>query len=89
MNTQIATPPGNGDGKKPKLTLKRIAELQKILEKADAEIDSIIREFYMVPGGQNVAGGIGQISRMHAQLVEQLAERKRELLKEQKKGKKP
>lgn len=87
MNTQIASPPGNGDGKKPKLTLKRIAELQKILEKADAEIDNIIQDYYVMPGGQNVAGGIGAISRLHAHLVEDLAARKRELMKELK-GKK-
>jgi hypothetical protein len=62
------------------LTLARIKEIEKILEKADKEIDAIIQAYYMVPGGQNVAGGIGRISRMHAELVEQLAQRKRELL---------
>lgn len=87
MQTSLSAPP-SGDGKKPKLTLKRIAELQKILEKADAEIDNIIQDYYVMPGGQNVAGGIGAISRLHAHLVEDLAGRKRELMKEERKGKK-
>lgn len=61
------------------LTLKRCKELQKILETADVEIDAIIREYYFEPGGQNIAGGIGEISRTHAQLVEDLANKIREL----------
>lgn len=64
------------------LTLERCYEIRKILEQADVEIDSIVNEFYLQPGAQNVAGNIGEISQMHAQLVEDLANRIRELEKE-------
>jgi hypothetical protein len=69
---------------KPKpqeLTLSRIRQLEKELDRADKEIDFIIKKYYSTPGAQNVAGGIGQISKLHASLVELLAEKKRELMK--------
>lgn len=63
------------------LTLERCYEIRKILEAADVEIDSIIREFYYEPGGQNTGGDINSISKLHAQLVQDLADRIRELEK--------
>ena len=59
------------------LTPAKIADLEKRLEAADRELDSIIQTYYAAPGGQNVGGNIGELSRLHAQLVEQLAEEKR------------
>ncbi len=59
-----------------KLTPKRIKELEHELERIDAELDAIIRDYYQTPGAQNVGGNIGQLSRMHADLVEQLAKEK-------------
>jgi len=63
------------------LTLERCNELQKELKLCDREIDSIVQTYYMVEDGQNIGGNIADISRLHAKLVEQLAERKRELEK--------
>jgi hypothetical protein len=66
------------------ITLSRIRQLEKELEKADAEMDVIIRKYYATPGAQNVGDGIGQISKLHATLVEQLADTKRELRRRRK-----
>lgn len=63
------------------LTLERVVELQKQLEVCDKEIDAIIRKYYWLPGAQNTGGNIGELSRMHADLVQLLAEKKRELEK--------
>lgn len=67
------------------LTLERIGQLRKELEKADKEIDNIVKEFYAEPGAQNVGGNIGQISILHAELVEALAEKEREIKEKTKK----
>jgi hypothetical protein len=64
------------------LTLERCNELQKELELCDQEIDSIVQTYYLAEDSQNVGGNIGPISRLHADLVEQLAQRKRELVKQ-------
>ncbi len=66
------------------LTLPRCKEIQRQLENIDREIDGIIQEFYAAPGAQNIGGNIAQISYTHAKLVESLAERIRELEKENK-----
>jgi hypothetical protein len=63
------------------LTLERCNEIQKELEQYDREIDSIVQTYYLAEDAQNIGGNIGTLSRMHASLVEQLAERKRELEK--------
>jgi len=62
------------------ITLERCRVLEHELHIADVEIDDVIRTYYTEPGGQNVGGNIGEISRMHAQLVERLAEVKRGLM---------
>jgi len=62
------------------ITLERINQLEHELHIIDHEIDDIIRTYYAVPEGQNLGGNIRSISMMHARLVEQLAEAKRELL---------
>lgn len=67
------------------LTLERINQLEHELHIIDHEIDDIIRTYYAVPEGQNIGGNIGPISVMHAQTVEMLAEKKRELLAKEKK----
>jgi hypothetical protein len=70
------------------LTIEKINDIEKRLEAADREIDSIIQKFYAAPGAQNMGGNIGEISRLHAQLVGQLSEEKRKLLtKDKKQGK--
>lgn len=63
------------------ITLARLKVLEHELHIMDTEIDDIIRTYYAEPGGQNVGGHIGEISREHAELVEKLAEVKRELEK--------
>ena len=67
------------------MTLERIEVLEHELHIMDQEIDDIIRTYYAVPEGQNIGGNIGAISLEHAQLVEQLAKVKRELLAKEKK----
>jgi hypothetical protein len=61
------------------LTLARCDEIRRELEKLDAELDSIVRDYYLVEHGQNIGGNIGQLSRMHAETVELLATKRREL----------
>jgi hypothetical protein len=68
------------------LTLKRCREIRKQLENIDREIDGIIKEYYAAAGAQNVGGNISQLSKMHAQLVQQLADEMRELEKKEKKS---
>jgi hypothetical protein len=63
------------------LTKEKISDLRKRLEQCDREIDSIIQTYYAAPGAQNVGGNIPELSRLHAQLVEQLAEEERKLTK--------
>jgi hypothetical protein len=62
------------------LTLERIKQLEHELDIIDMELDSIIQDYYSVPGAQNIAGNIGELSRTHALLVELLATKKRELM---------
>jgi tetrahydromethanopterin S-methyltransferase subunit G len=69
------------------LTLKRCKEIQKTLETCDREIDSIIQEYYAPAGAQNIGGGIGSLSKLHAQLVQDLADKIRELEKLEKENK--
>lgn len=71
-----------------KLTLSRIRQIERELAIADVEINSIIATYYVAPGGQNIGGHIGEISKLHAQNVEQLADVKRELLQTMKARKK-
>jgi hypothetical protein len=66
------------------LTLKRCRELQKQLENIDRELDGIIQEYYAPVGAQNTGGNIRELSRMHAQCVQDLANKKRELEKKDK-----
>lgn len=68
-------------GRKVTLTLARCTELQHELETLDKELDAIVKEYYLMPDGQNVGGNIGLLSRMHADTVELLATKKRELEK--------
>lgn len=70
------------------LTLKRCREIRKQLENIDREIDGIIQEYYAAAGAQNIGGNIGPISRMHADLVQQLSDEMRELEKKDKNQKK-
>jgi len=60
------------------LTLKRILQLENQLEAIDLELDKIIQEYYG-DDRNNLIGNIGQLIRLHGQLVEQLAEEKRKL----------
>ena len=63
------------------LTLKRILQLENQLEAMDLELDRIIKEYYIDEDRSSLVGNIGQLIRLHAQLVDQLAEEKRKLLR--------
>jgi hypothetical protein len=69
------------------LNPENLRDIRKRLEHCDRELDSIIQEFYAAPGAQNTGGNIGDLSRLHAQLVEQLAEEERKLEKKEVKKK--
>jgi tetrahydromethanopterin S-methyltransferase subunit G len=60
------------------LTLARCDELRRELEKIDLELDKIVQDYYL-NATQNVGGNIGLLSRMHADTVELLATKRREL----------
>lgn len=61
------------------LTLARCKEIRRELETIDRELEQVLGEYYLKPNGQNVGGNIGQLSRMHAETVELLATKQREL----------
>jgi len=62
------------------LTLKRILKLENQLEAIDLELDSIVKMYYVDEERSSLTGNIGQLIRLHGQLVESLAEEKRKLL---------
>lgn len=61
------------------LTLARCTEIQHELEKLDRELDAIVKTYYLTEHGQNIGGNIGQLSKMHAETVELLTTKRREL----------
>jgi len=56
-------------------------QLENQLEAMDLELDRIIKEYYIDEDRSSLVGNIGQLIRLHAQLVDQLAEEKRKLLR--------
>jgi len=61
------------------LTLKRIIQLENQLESIDLELDNIVKEYY---GDERntLVGDIGRLIKLHALVVDQLADEKRKLL---------
>ena len=56
-------------------------QLENQLEAMDLELDRIVKEYYVDEDRTSLVGNIGQLIRLHAQLVDQLAEEKRKLLR--------
>ena len=56
-------------------------QLENQVEAMDLELDIIIKEYYIDEDRSSLVGNIGQLIRLHAQLVDQLAEEKRKLLR--------
>ena len=56
-------------------------QLENQLEAMDLELDRIVKEYYVDEDRTSLVGNIGQLIRLYAQLVDQLAEEKRKLLR--------
>jgi len=56
-------------------------QLENQLEAMDLELDRIVKEYYVDEDRTSLVGNIGHLIRLHALLVDQLAEEKRKLLR--------
>ena len=56
-------------------------QLENQLESIDLELDNIVKMYYVDEDRSSLVGNVGQLIRLHAQLVDQLAEEKRKLLR--------
>ena len=63
------------------LTLKRIIQLENQLESIDLELDTIVKECYLGDDRTALTGNIGQLIRLHGELINALAEEKRKILR--------